>query len=144
MREGKGERLFSKTSLDERRGNEYERGAGEWFRRKYGDAWKTGFEMCYRTLEGSGMLRPDGVLLLPSKIVVVELKLRASQWAWLQLRHKYGPLVRKYWGKPTAELVVAQHVPQWINGVPEQPYLTDEPERCGTSGWWAMRLRLGV
>ena len=41
---------------------------------------------------------PDGLLVLPRGIVIIEVKLRRSMDAWFQLRHLYGPVVQKAFG----------------------------------------------
>ena len=69
--------------------------------------------------------QPDGLLYSPrlDRITIVEVKLRHTEKAWWQLRHKYGPLLRHIF--PWMEIAYVELV-QWYDVAipfPEVVYL---------------------
>lgn len=76
--------------------------ASPWF--QYQDADETRVRYC----------QPDGLLFDARlrRIVIVEIKLRHTEKAWWQLRHKYGPLIQYVF--PWMEIAYCELV-QWFD-----------------------------
>lgn len=94
----------------------YEARVHEYLRSIYGGAYIAAPWFQYQDA-GETRVRyaqPDGLLFdrRLSRVVVVEIKLRHTDKAWWQLKHKYGPIVRHVY--PWMEIAYCEVV-QWFD-----------------------------
>lgn len=94
----------------------YEARVQQWLNSLYGAAYVPSPWYQYQEASESRVryCQPDGLLFNArlGRIVIVEVKLRHTDKAWWQLRHKYGPIVQSVF--PWAEIAFCEVV-QWFD-----------------------------
>lgn len=94
----------------------YESRVHEHLRSLYGQAYIPSPWFVYRDAHETRVryCQPDGLLFDQrlSRLVIVEVKLRHTERAWWQLRHKYGPVLRAIY--PWMDIAYCEVV-QWFD-----------------------------
>lgn len=103
-----------------RKGVKYEERAHKYIKSIYGDAYIQSPWFQYQEKEEVRVryCQPDGLLYdyKLRRVVIVEIKLRHTEKAWWQLRHKYGPIIHCVF--PWIEIAYVEFV-QWFDvGIP--------------------------
>jgi hypothetical protein len=120
------------------RGRLYEEQILGWLKRGLGERVIDDARLRYEMADGeSGALHPDAIILCQHSLILVEIKLNVSLRSWWQLRHVYGPLLRK--AMPAArvrDLIISAYYPaaELLDQLPEDPIAVRNPLDAGFTG----------
>lgn len=118
-------------------GTRYERSVQSELQERFGEAFRADVYFTYTDRHDRPReLAPDGILWLPDRTVVIEIKLKASRFLWFQLRWMLGPLASKCFEGPVCELGISSRIELPIYGAPEQPFITDDPSNVNPTPYW--------
>lgn len=91
----------------------------------------------YLDKNGRGFAEPDGLIIYPSRVLIIESKLTGNVHGKMQLEGLYRPLVEAHYQRPAVCLLVCK----WVNGSTPGPFVAS-PEaflalgtRFGTWQW---------
>lgn len=94
---GNWTRSSTGVSAAQKSGLRYEKKIHIALRERYGFMYHESQAIHYVDNSGGGTCIPDGIIKLPTCIVVVEVKSQHMPESWWQLRKKYEPIVRAVW-----------------------------------------------
>lgn len=88
---------------------------------------------------------PDAVVILPEKILLIEVKYKLSHWAWFALREMYGPVTRQlskqhFGNRPVCDVVISNWNFQDLEQVPDLPFPTHNITDVNSTGWWSYKF----
>jgi hypothetical protein len=123
-------------------GLRYEHYVQDRLRSTYGERFEDSLWFKYRDAFGVGHIKPDGLLFLPNKVILVEIKLTASHYLWWQLRWVYGPVVRMALELDTlCDVGIVSRFSLPLPDCPEQPHLLTSLDEATPNAFWLHHIR---
>jgi hypothetical protein len=93
------------SSHAQRRGLRYEQQVLDALEAAFGDGFMPNPWLWFRGSGGCRRCQPDGIVFLPDRIAIVEVKLSHTPYAWWQLSKLYAPVVRRMFNRRPIGLV---------------------------------------